>query len=185
LAAEGPAGLVGPSIGGGLLGIGRLEGEPTPWSGGPLAAVGASIGGGLLGTSRVGGRSEGAPTPRSDGGPPDTAEPVSDDDAVPGSLAMSGDGAEGAGSIVKVGPEGSGSLDTTDGDASALTTIAASPTMFSPRPPTMAAPATHRLVFMGRPLSGDRRARRSILVIVVDRLDELWRLAGSSWIADA
>ncbi len=43
-------------------------------------------------------------------------EPVSVDDAIPVSLEMSGDGAEGAGSIVKVGPDGSGSFDTMGGD---------------------------------------------------------------------
>jgi len=87
-------------------------------------------------------------------------EPVSVDDAIPGSEAVSGDGAEGAGSIVKVGPDGSGSFDTAGVDASAFTTIPASPTRFNPTPPTMAAPATNRFVFMADPclviaVSGD------------------------------
>ncbi len=60
-------------------------------------------------------------------------EPVSVDDAIPVSLVMSGDGAEGAGSIVKVGPEGSGSFDVMGGDASAVTTIGPSPTTSQPR----------------------------------------------------
>jgi hypothetical protein len=113
------------------------------------------MGGGLLG---IGGRSEGPPAPRSGRGPLDTPEPVSVGDVIPGSLAMSGDGAEGAGSMVKVGPEGSGSFDTTGGDASAF---APSPTRFSPTPPTMAAPAASCLVLMADPrlkiaVHGDR-----------------------------
>ena len=48
-------------------------------------------------------------------------EPVSVDDVIPVSLVMSDDGAEGAGSIVNVGPEGSGSFDAMGGDASAVT----------------------------------------------------------------
>ncbi len=105
-------------------------------------------------------------------------EPVSVDDAIPVSLVMSGDGAEGAGSIVKVGPEGSGSFDTMGGDASAVTTIGPSPTTVSPAPPTKAAAASNCLVLMARPLSRDRRGRRSILVILLVRLDELRRLDG-------
>ena len=75
------------------------------------------MGGGLLG---VGGRSEGPPAPKSGISPLGMPAPVSVDEVIPGSLAMSGDGAEGAGSMVKVGPEGSGWFDTTGGDASAF-----------------------------------------------------------------
>jgi hypothetical protein len=95
-------------------------------------------------------------------------ESVSVDEVIPGSLAMSGDGAEGAGSMVKVGPEGSGSFDAKGGDASAFTSIAPSPKRFSPTPPTMAAPAASCLVLMADPRLVNRRARRSMLEIVLD-----------------
>jgi hypothetical protein len=153
--AKGPAELVGPSIGGG-----------APWPGEPLAPPVASIGG-ALGTSNAGARSEGLPAPRSGIDALGALEPKSVDDEVPVSVEI--DGAEG--SIVKVG---SCSGATTNGDASAFTTIPASPTKFSPTPPTRATPASNRLVLMTDPclmiaMTDDR------FVIVVDRGAHGWQ----------
>jgi hypothetical protein len=139
---KGPAGLVGPVIGGG-----------APWPGEPLAPPVASIGG-APGTSNAGARSEGLPALRSGIDPLGALEPKSVDDEVPVSVEI--DGAEG--SIVKVG---SCSGATTSGDASAFTTISTSPTKFSPTPPTMATPASKCLVLMTDPclmiaMTGDR-----------------------------
>ena len=87
---------------------------------GPAAT---SIGGEPLGTSRTGANSEGSPTDASGRDPPGIAEPLSVDDTIPESPTMSGGGAAGvAGSTVNVGPEGSCSVATTIGDASAATT---------------------------------------------------------------
>ena len=122
------------SPGAGFGGVPRMLG-----AGGSAGPVVPSIGGRPLGTSRIGGRSEGTPTVRSGRDASGVTEPVSVDDTIPVSLEMSDDGAEGAGSIAKVGPEGSGSFDTMGGDASAVTTVGPSPTTVSPAPPAMAA----------------------------------------------
>ena len=103
--------------------------------------------------------------------------PVSVDAATPVSLAMSDDGAEGAGSMMIDGPEGSGSFEAMAGDASAVTVTGLNPTRLSPAPPAMAAAASKRLVLMADPCLGDRRVRRSIWEIVLVRGDELSRLA--------
>lgn len=148
--------------------VGHTFGSPGAGFGGALGIEGLagpvvlSIGGALAGMSTIDGISDGAPAVGSGRDSLGMPAPVSVDAAMPVSPEKSGDGAEGAGSMMIDGPEGSGSFEAMAGDASAVTIIGLNPTRLSPVPPTMAAAASNRLVLMADPRLGDRRVRRFI-----------------------
>ena len=145
--------------------VGDSCGSPGAGFGGALGIEGSagpvvpSIGGAPAGISTIGGISDEAAAVGSGSDSLGMSAPVSVDAAMPVSPEMSGDGAEGAGSMMIDGPEGSGSFEAMAGDASAVTVIGLNPTRLSPAPPTMAAAASNRVVLIADPCLGDRRVR--------------------------